>query len=309
MKLIDEQNNPAIAGFNIVQNSLQAFLKFATEFCAGDQCAHIEREDGTVFQAVRHIAANDTLGETLSDGSFANARLTDQHRIVFRFTRKNANCIADFRITANYRIKLVLTGKLDQILTIFFERVICGFRILTGHTGTPANSLQSFQEFRLGDIQGCEQRANRAVRFFQQTKKQMLNRDIFVAHLLHLVFCFCQRLGEGSRHIRLLVAAGNLWQTIDRAFTCGLHLLRVQAEFAHQLTDQTVFLTQQRIQQMHLFDLRVSIALRKLLGGLQGLQGFLGEAVGVHPNHPPLYSGTNYPLNLVLLSFDAVIIP
>ena len=47
----------------------------------------------------------------------------------------------------------------------------------------------------------------------------------------------------------------------------------------------------------------------KLLGGLQGLQGFLGEAVGVHPNHPPLYSGTNYPLNLVLLSFDAVIIP
>ena len=184
-----------------------------------------------------------------------------------------------------------MTGKLDQILTVFFQRVIRRFRIFAGHARAAANGLQRLQKFRLGDIQRGEQRANRAVRFFKQTEEEVLDGNILVAHLLHLVFCLRERLRKRGSHIRLLIAAGNLRQAVDGAFAGRPHLLNVKPQFAHQLADQTVFLTEQSIEQMNLFNLRVAVALRKLLSGLQGLQGFLGEAVRIHPNHPPLYSG------------------
>ena len=291
MQLVDEQNDAAVAGLDVVQNGFQAFLKLAAEFRAGDQRAHVQREDGAVFQAVRHVAANNALRKPLGDGRLADARFADQHRVVFRFAGKNTDGVSDFGIAADHRIELVLTGKLDQILTVFFQRVIRRFRVFAGHARTAANGLQRLQKFRLGDIQRGKQRANRAVRFFKQTEEEVLDGNILVAHLLHLVFGLRERLRKRGGHIRLLIAAGNLRQAVDGAFAGRPHLLNVKPQFAHQLADQAVFLAEQGIEQMNLFNLRVAVALRKLLSGLQGLQGFLGEAVRIHPNHPPLYSG------------------
>ena len=291
MQLVDEQDDAAVAGLDVVQNGFQALLKLAAEFRAGNQRAHIQREDGAVFQAVRHVAANNALRKPLGDGRFADARFADQHRVVFRFAGKNTDGVSDFGIAADHRIELVLTSKLNQILTVFFQRVIRRFRIFAGHARAAANGLQRLQKFRLGDIQRGKQRANRAVRFFKQTEEKVLDGNILVAHLLHLVFGLRERLRKRGGHIRLLIAAGNLRQAVDGAFAGRPHLLNVKPQFAHQLADQAVFLTEQGIEQMNLFNLRVAVALRKLLSGLQGLQGFLGEAVRIHPNHPPLYSG------------------
>ena len=68
------------------RTALQAFLKLAAVFCARDQCAHVQAEHGAVFQVLGHIAAHDTLGKALGNGSLADAGLTDQDGVVLALT-------------------------------------------------------------------------------------------------------------------------------------------------------------------------------------------------------------------------------
>ena len=96
----------------------------------------------------------------------------------------------------------------------------------------------------------------------------MLDGNIFITHLLHLRFRLCQSGGEGSGYIRLLIASRDFRQSVNSTFTSGLNLLQIQTELAHQLTNESVFLTKQRIKQVNLLDLSIAIALRKLLCAL-----------------------------------------
>ena len=64
------------------RTALQAFLKLAAVFCTRDQCAHVQAEHGAIFQVLGHIAAHDTLGKALGNGSLTDARLTDEDGVV-----------------------------------------------------------------------------------------------------------------------------------------------------------------------------------------------------------------------------------
>ena len=109
------------------RTAFQALLKLAAEFCAGNQRAHIQREDGAVFQAVRHVAANNALrkpsamavlptpGSPISTGLFFDLRKEYGWRFEFRYRGRSQD-------------RACLSGKLDQILTVFFQRVIRRFR-------------------------------------------------------------------------------------------------------------------------------------------------------------------------------------
>ncbi len=258
------------------RTAFQALLKLAAEFSAGNQRAHIQREDGAVFQAVRHVAANNALRKPLGDGRFADARFADQHRVVFRFAGKNTDGVSDFGIAADHRIELVFVGQArPDPDRIFSARHTSIPDLRWSRARVAANGLQRFQKFRLGDIQRGKQRANRAVRFFKADRGKGARRKYTRRAFASSGFRPRERLRKRGGHIRLLIAAGNLRQAVDGAFAGRPHLLNVKPQFAHQLADQTVFLTEQGIEQMNLFNLRVAVALRKLLSGLQGLQGFL----------------------------------
>ena len=64
----------------IVEHGLQALLELAAELGAGDQRAHVEREDALALQAFGHFAVDDALREAFDDRGLADARLADQHR-------------------------------------------------------------------------------------------------------------------------------------------------------------------------------------------------------------------------------------
>src|ERR1041384_5818487 len=51
-------------------------------FRAGDQRAHVEREDALVLQALRHFAVDDALRQALDDRGLADAGFADEHRVV-----------------------------------------------------------------------------------------------------------------------------------------------------------------------------------------------------------------------------------
>ena len=59
MQLVDEEDDASLALFHLVEDGLQAFLKFTAEFCARDEGAHVEREDDAVLEVFRHVPAHD----------------------------------------------------------------------------------------------------------------------------------------------------------------------------------------------------------------------------------------------------------
>ncbi len=64
------------------QHRFQPLLELAAIFGAGDQRAHVERQQLLVAQAFRHVAIDDAQRQALDDGGLADAGFADQDRIV-----------------------------------------------------------------------------------------------------------------------------------------------------------------------------------------------------------------------------------
>ncbi len=82
VQFVDEQDNRALRLLHFLEHGLEPFLELAAILGAGDQRAHVEGDDLLVLEPLRHVAADDALGQALDDGRLADARLADQHRIV-----------------------------------------------------------------------------------------------------------------------------------------------------------------------------------------------------------------------------------
>ena len=77
MELIDEENHLTLALLDFLEHSLQSLLKLAAVLGTCDQRAHVERKEPLVLESLRHIAAHNTLCESLDDSCFADTGLTD----------------------------------------------------------------------------------------------------------------------------------------------------------------------------------------------------------------------------------------
>ena len=115
---------PPSADVTSLQHGLQPLLELAAIFRAGDQRAHVEREQLLVLQALRHVAVDDAQREAFDDGGLADAGLADQHRIVLRAPRQHLDGAADFLVAADHRVELAVARRLRQVARIFLQRVI-----------------------------------------------------------------------------------------------------------------------------------------------------------------------------------------
>ena len=109
---------------DLLQHGLEPLLELAAVFRAGDQRAHVERQQLLVLQAVRHVAVDDAQRQALDDGGLADAGLADQHRIVLGAARQHLDGAADFLVAADHRIELAVAGGLGQVAGVFLQRVI-----------------------------------------------------------------------------------------------------------------------------------------------------------------------------------------
>ena len=115
VQLVDEEDDLAFLLREVVQHALQALLELAAELRAGDQRAHVEREDALVLEALRHLAVHDALREPLDDRGLADARLADQHGIVLGAPLQHLDRAADLVVAADHRIELALLGARRQV--------------------------------------------------------------------------------------------------------------------------------------------------------------------------------------------------
>ena len=114
MQLVDEQDH-VLRAANLVHHRLDPLFELTAVLRAGDHQSEIERDDFFVSQQFRHVAVGDFLGEPFRDRGFADARFTEQHRIVLRAAAKNLDHALDFIMPADNGIEFAFLGELSQV--------------------------------------------------------------------------------------------------------------------------------------------------------------------------------------------------
>ena len=75
--LIDEEDDLPLGFDDFLKHSFEALLELTPEFCPGNNGGEVGRSKALVFEAVGHVARDDTARETFDDGSLAHTRLTN----------------------------------------------------------------------------------------------------------------------------------------------------------------------------------------------------------------------------------------
>src|SRR5439155_26482963 len=114
VQFVDEQDDALGPRGDFLQYRLEALLELAAVFAAGQERAEIERQELLVLQALRHVAIDDALRETLDDRGLPDAGLADQHGIVLGAARQYLDRAADLLVAPDDRVELAFARRLGQ---------------------------------------------------------------------------------------------------------------------------------------------------------------------------------------------------
>ncbi|GBD19254.1 hypothetical protein HRbin27_01760 [bacterium HR27] len=121
---IDEDDDFAFRGANLIEDRLQAFFELAAVLGAREHRCQIELNDALVAEPLRYVAADDPLRQPLDDRRFSDTRLADQHRIVLRPAQQHLDDPADLFVTTDDRIELTLPGQRREVATVALQCLI-----------------------------------------------------------------------------------------------------------------------------------------------------------------------------------------
>ena len=112
--LVDEEDRAGL-GLERTQDGLQALLELAAELRAGDERAHVQREDVRGAQRRRNLAGVDRARESLDDRGLADAGLAHEDGVVLAAPRENVDRALEFGGAADERVDLALRRPGDQV--------------------------------------------------------------------------------------------------------------------------------------------------------------------------------------------------
>ena len=280
VQLIDKKDDPPVTVLHFFQHCLQPFLEFTPVLGSRHQGSHVQGEDGLLLQSFRHVPPDDPLGQAFYHGSLAHARLADEHRVVFSLPGQDPDHIPDLCVPADHRIQLLIPGPLHQVGTIFIQSIIGILRVVAGHPLIAPDRGQGLQEAVPCDIHFPKDGFHLFVGVLDQSQEKMFHRDILVSHLLGFIL----RMDQGVVQVLAYILAASLdlgpfsyglFRPVDDQVLVDPHLL-------HQLQDQAVVLSEERVEQMLLLDLLVAVLHGDLLTVLNRLERFLRKFIYVH---------------------------
>ena len=124
-------------------------------FAPGDHRAEVQRDDGLVAQALRHVARHDALGQALDDRGLADAGLADQHRVVLGATGEHLHDATNLVVAPDDRVELALPGTLGQVGGVLLQRLIAALGVGAGDPGAAADLDERLaQRLRRGAVPG-----------------------------------------------------------------------------------------------------------------------------------------------------------
>src|SRR5436190_16970381 len=103
MELVHEEDDLALGGLDLLEHGLEALLELTAVLRSGEQGADVEGDHTPVAQRLGDVARDDALGEALDDRGLADARVTDQHRVVLGAAREDLDDPADLLVPADDR--------------------------------------------------------------------------------------------------------------------------------------------------------------------------------------------------------------
>jgi hypothetical protein len=205
--LVDEQDDAALGGGHLGQQRLQPLLELAAIFGAGDQRAHVERQQALIAQRLRHVAVDDAQRKALDDGGLADAGLTDQNGIVLGAAAQHLHGAADFFVAADDRVELACAGGFGEVAGVFLQRVIA----VLGARGVRRTALADVVDGgveRLRGDAGVGENLRRLRALLQSERDQQpLDGDERVPRLLGELLGGVEQPRGGGRQIELAGAA------------------------------------------------------------------------------------------------------
>src|SRR5882724_10456580 len=132
MQLVDEEDDPARRGLDLVEDGLEPLLELAAVLRACEQGADVERPDALALQAFRYVAGDDALCEPLDDRSLADAGVADQDGVVLRAARQDLDHAAHFLVAADHWVELAFLSGGGEVAAELLEGLVRLLRILRG---------------------------------------------------------------------------------------------------------------------------------------------------------------------------------
>ena len=109
MEFVDKKDDPSFGLSDVFQDCLESVLELAAELRAGDERAHVERDQFAIAEAFGHISRDDSLRQTFDDRRLADPRFADQYRVVFGAPGQDLNDAANLGIATDHRVHLAFT--------------------------------------------------------------------------------------------------------------------------------------------------------------------------------------------------------
>ena len=128
VQLVDEDDQLALGGGDLLQHGLEPLLELPAVLRAGEQRADVECPHALALQPLGHVAGDDALREALDDRRLADAGIADQHGVVLRPPREHLDHAADLLVAADDRVELAALGQRRQVAAELLERLVRALR-------------------------------------------------------------------------------------------------------------------------------------------------------------------------------------
>ena len=200
--LIDEEDHLSIGAFHLVDDALESLLKLALILRSGNQRPHVKGVKLLVPKVLRHIAPHDTAGKALGDGGLADARLTDQDRVILRPAAEYLQHTPYLIVPTDHRVELALASRRHEIGRVLIEGVVGLLRGGGVRLGPLAKRLHRLEHRLIGDALILKSATGGGVGL-EERQEEVLHRDILIAHLGSDTLRCIEHRGEVPTEVRL----------------------------------------------------------------------------------------------------------
>src|SRR5581483_1072536 len=121
VQLVDEQDD-VVRVTELLDDLLEALLELAAVLRARDERPDVEREHALALQRLGHVTLHDAVREALGDGGLADARLSDERRVVLGAAAQDLDDALDLLLAADDRIELLRLGHRGEVHAELIER-------------------------------------------------------------------------------------------------------------------------------------------------------------------------------------------
>ena len=266
VQLVDEEDDLPFGALHFLEDRFQPFLELAAELGTGDKRAHVEGDDLLFLQSLRHVAADDALGEAFDDGRLADAGLADEHGVVLGAAGEHLDDAANLLIAADDGVELVLPGHLREVPAELLQRLVGRLGILRRDVFTLASVLHGVLQFRARQSRLAEEPARRAL-VVRHRQQDVFGSDELVLEPRRLVSGAGEDSIQSPREIDLIrVGSGarDPRQSFHFAIGARLQVFRINTGSAQEVERSQPGLVHQDREEMLHINLLLALFLRQV---------------------------------------------